>query len=120
MSHRLNIIVIVIGLIILIGIIELVRRKKLNEEYSFLWLLLGFVLVFITIFPDLFYDFSFFIGSELPMNTLLFLGIILLLILSIFFSLKLSVLSNRIKNLTQMIALLEYEIKNMLSDKEKK
>ena len=52
------------------------------------------------------------------MNTLLFLGIILLLFLSLFFSLKLSVLSNRIKNLTQKIALLEYELRKDKSEKD--
>jgi hypothetical protein len=112
----LNIIVIFIGLVILIGIIELVRRRKLNEEYSFLWLLIGLVFVLVTVFPEVFFDFSFFIGSELPMNTLLFLGIILLLFLCLFFSLKLSILSNRIKNLTQKIALLEFELDKKKSE----
>ncbi|NJD22547.1 MAG: DUF2304 domain-containing protein, partial [Melioribacter sp.] len=85
------------GVVIVLGIIELVRRRKLNEEYSFLWLIIGVLLLLITFFPQLIYFISGFIGTELPINTLFFTGIIFLMLLGLFFSLKISILSNRVK-----------------------
>jgi len=108
-----------IGAIILIGIVELIRRRKLNEEYSFLWLAIGFIFVCITIFPQLVFDISQIIGTELPINTLFFASIIFLMLLGIFFSLKLSVLSNRVKNLSQKIAILEHSLKKINQEERK-
>lgn len=99
------------GIVIVLGIIELVRRRKLNEEYSFLWLIIGVLLLMITFFPQLIYFISGFIGTELPINTLFFTGIIFLMLLGLFFSLKISILSNRVKKLSQKIAILEFELK---------
>lgn len=112
--------VIILGIVILIGIIELVRRRKLNEEYSFLWLIIGIILLLITFFPSLIEFISGLFGTELPINTLFFTGIIFLMLLGLFFSLKISVLSNRVKKLSQKIALLEFELKkNKDAEKQK-
>ena len=107
-----------IGIVILIGIVELVRRRKLNEEYSFLWLVIGFIFLLITVFPQLVFDISQFIGTELPINTLFFSSIILLMLLGLFFSLKISILTNRLRNLTQKIAILEHSLKKILKENE--
>lgn len=93
------------------GIVELVRRRKLNEEYSFLWLSIGIILLFAAIFPELLNWISEMMGTELPINALFFMALIFLMLLGVFFSLKMSVLSNRIKKLSQKIAILEFEIK---------
>lgn len=107
------------GIVIVLGIIELVRRRKLNEEYSFLWLIIGVILLLITFFPKLIVFISGLFGTELPINTLFFTGIIFLMLLGLFFSLKISILSNRVKKLSQKIALLEFELKkNKDSEKQ--
>jgi hypothetical protein len=110
MPLRLNIILIIIAFVILFGIIELVVRRRLNEEYSFIWLLIGEVLLILALLPALSMELSKLFGTALPINTLFFLGILLILLLCLYFSLKLSVLTNRVKNLTQQIALLEEEM----------
>lgn len=103
--------VIILGILIVFGIIDLVRRRKLNEEYSFLWLIIGVILLLITFFPHIIEFISGMFGTELPINTLFFTGIIFLMLLGLFFSLKISILSNRVKKLSQKIAILEFEIK---------
>ena len=65
----------------------------------------------ITFFPKLFYSISDSIGTELPINTFFFGGILFLMLLGLFLSLKISILSNREKKLSQKIALLEFELK---------
>ena len=107
MHPRLKIFVILLGLAIFLGIIELVRRRKLREEYSFIWLMTGFVFVLLAMESDVLTFFSELVGIALPVNTLFFLALIFMMLLCLYFSLRISALSTQVKNLAQKLALLE-------------
>jgi len=107
MVPRLQVSVIIISLVILFGIIELVRRRKLREEYSFLWLVAGFVFLLLAIAPDIVIFISQVVGTEVPVNTLFFFGLIFLMLLCLYFSLRISSLTTQVKNLAQELALLQ-------------
>jgi len=89
------------------GIVELVRRGKLKEEYSFLWLLTGFVLFILTVRYDLLVKLTAAIGVITPVNTLFFFGLLFVIILCLHYSLKISQLATQVKTLAQKVALLE-------------
>ena len=110
MPIRQKIFSILMSLCILAGIIELVRRRKLKEEYSFLWLVTGILLLLLTIKYEILVKITHFIGAVLPTTTLFLFGILFLMLLCLHFSLKLSAFSTQIKNLAQKIAILEYEL----------
>jgi len=97
-----------IGLIILI--FELVRRKKLREEYSWLWMLTGAIIFILAIWYDLLVFITHLVGAVLPTSTLFFFGIFFLVLISLYFSVKVSTLSNQIRELAQKQALLESRI----------
>lgn len=91
-------------------IINLVRRKRLKEEYSTLWLgtsVLIFVLVikykWLVLLTRL-------IGAGLPTTTLFIASIIFLMLVAVQFSMKISSLSDQLKNLVQDNALLRAEL----------
>jgi hypothetical protein len=107
MPPRLKILVIVIGVAIFLGIIELVRRRKLREEYSFIWLMTGFVFVLLAVESDVLTFFSELAGFTLPVNTLFFLALIFIMLLCLYFSLRISALTTQVKNLAQKLALLQ-------------
>jgi len=94
-----------IGLIILI--FDLVRRKKLREEYSWLWMLTGVVIFILAIWYDLLIFITHLVGAVLPASTLFFFGIFFLVLINLYFSVKVSTLSNQVKELAQKQALLE-------------
>ena len=110
MSERLNIILIVIAITIFIGIISLIVKRKLNEEFSFIWIIIAFVFLILAIIPEMGIKLAEYFGTILPINTFFFLAIILILFLCLYFSLKISTMTNRIKNLTQQVAILKSEI----------
>ncbi|MGD0340007.1 MAG: DUF2304 domain-containing protein [Bacteroidota bacterium] len=112
MSIRLQVWVIVISIIILVGIVDLVRRRKLREEYSFLWLVLGFGLLVLAIFPKILSTISRAVGISMPVNTLFFIGLLFIFLICLYFSLRISSLTNQVKNLTQEVALLEARLQN--------
>ena len=107
MSPRLKIFVILLGLAILLGIIDLVRRRKLREEYSFIWLMTGFIFVLIALENDILVFLSDMVGITLPVNTLFFLALIFIMMLCLYFSLRISALTTQVKNLAQKLALLQ-------------
>ncbi len=107
MSPRLKVFIVLIGLSIFMGIIELVRRRKLREEYSFIWLLTGFAFVLIAIKNDILIFLSELVGIIMPVNMLFFLALIFIMLLCLYFSLRISALTTQMKNLAQQLALLQ-------------
>ena len=106
MPLRQKIFAIIISIAILVAIIELVRRRKLREEYSFLWLLVGALLFVLASWYGLLKAVTSFIGAGFTSSTLFFFGIIFLMLMNLHFSIKISDLTEKVKNLAQEIALL--------------
>jgi len=113
MPLRQKVIALSIAIGIFIVIIELVRRRKLREEYSFLWLLTCSVMVILAIQYDWLVRITHFIGAVLPTSTLFFFGLIFLMVITIHFSVKVSGLTDHVKNLVQENALLKNRIEKM-------
>ena len=107
MTPRLKILVVIIGIIIFLGIIDLVRRRKLREEYSFIWLMTGFVFVLFAVDGDILSFVSDLIGISLPVNALFFMALMFVMLLCLYFSLRISALTTQVKNLAQQLALLQ-------------
>jgi len=106
MPLRQKIFAVMVALAILVAIVELVRRRKLKEEYSFLWLLVGALMLVLGVWYGLL---TRFIGAGFTSSTLFFFGIIFLMLMNLHFSIKVSDLSEKVKNLTQEVALLRAE-----------
>ena len=89
---------------LMVLIIELVRRKKLAEEYSALWLFIGVVIFVLVLWYDLLLAVTSLIGAKSPTTTLFLFGILCLVLINLHFSIKISRLSMQVKNLAQRIA----------------
>ena len=113
MPPRQKIFAIIISLTLLIFIIELVRRKKLREEYSWLWLLTGAMILILALWYDLLQGITYLIGAGLPTSTLFFLGLVFLILIAIQFSVKVSELNTQVKNLAQENGLLKNRVEEL-------
>lgn len=100
-------------LIIFILILDLVRRRKLREEYSWLWLLTTATMFILVLKYDWLGAISSMIGTVLPTSTLFIGAIFFLMILSIQFSVRISRLTDQVKNLVQENALLREKIQEI-------
>jgi len=99
-----------VGLLILI--FELVRRRKLREEYSWLWMLTGAVILILAIWYDLLLFITHLVGAVLPASTLFLFGIFFLVLINLYFSVKVSTLTNQIKRLAQEVAILNSKVES--------
>jgi hypothetical protein len=106
---RQKIVALLISLFILVVIVELVRRRRLREEYSVLWIFTGVAIVVLALWYGLLERITEFIGAGLPTSTLFFFALIFLILVSLQFSVKVSDLSNQMKTMAQRIALLEVQ-----------
>ncbi len=107
MPLRQEIVAFSIAFLIFIVILELVRERKLREEYSWLWLLTSMGLIVLTVRYDILVWITHLIGAGLPTSTLFFFAIIFLMLVCIQFSIKISKLTNQVKDLAQEITILK-------------
>jgi len=89
--------------------IELVRKKRLREEYSLLWLATSLAMMVLIIKYDWLVKLTTLIGAVLPTTTLFLGSILFLCIIAVQFSMKISKLTDQVKDLVQENALLRYE-----------
>ncbi len=97
------------GLLLMVFIFELVRRKKMREEYSWLWLLTGVAIIIMVLWYDLLEFITGLIGAVLPTTTLFILSILFLVLISIHFSVRISSLTDKMIKLTQELSILKAE-----------
>jgi len=105
-----KVVTIFIAVSIFIIILELVRRRKLMEEYSWLWLLTGIGLVILTLWYGLLVKVTHLIGAAVPTSALFLFALVFLMFVCLQFSVKISKLTNQVKNLTQELTILRPEI----------
>ncbi len=105
-SANLRIIAIAGSLILLIFIVELVRRRRLKEEYSVLWVATALALLLLAVWGGLLRDLAHFIGADSQASTLYFFGLLFVVFLLLHFSVRVSNLERRVIVLLQEIALL--------------
>lgn len=108
------------GLIIFISILELVRRQKLKEEFSWIWLLAGSSIALIVVWEPALNLISQIVGAKLATTTLFLSAIFFLIAVNIQISIKASLMSDQIKNLTQKIAILETKLNGKKNKKKNK
>ena len=101
-------------------ILRRIRQSKLQIEYAIFWIVFSGILLVFSIFPFLVAMLTRLIGMELPVN-FIFLFFILILILKAFFqTIETSALENKLRNLTQRLAIEEKDRQEEIQEMKKK
>ena len=101
-------------------ILKRIRQSKLQIEYSIFWIVFSAILLVFSIFPFLVALLTRMIGMELPVN-FIFVFFILILILKAFFqTIETSALENKVRNLTQRLAIEEKDSQEELTEMKKR
>jgi hypothetical protein len=107
MEVRIQIVAIVASGLLLLLVLELVRRRRFLERYAIVWLLSAVVLLMLAIWKGLLTKLASAIGIIYPPNALFVVAFGFVLVLLLHFSLAVSRLSDQAKVLAQRLALLE-------------
>lgn len=113
MPIRNKIVALTFGIMMLLLIIELVRRRKLREEYSWLWLMTAAIILLLSLWFDLLKWITHLVGAITPSSTIFLFAFLFLILISLHFSVVVSKLTDRNKELAQRYALLELELNEL-------
>ncbi|WP_331345602.1 DUF2304 domain-containing protein [Cellvibrio sp. UBA7661] len=120
LENRIQLFSITGSLVLFLFILRLVKRKKLKEEYSLLWIGFGFIFILLSIFKPLLEIVADILGILYAPAALLLLLVISVFFILIQFSIVISKLAESNKNLIQEVGILKAELKKLqISAKEK-
>ena len=107
MELRIQLVAVAASALLLVVILELVRRKRLLERYALLWLFSAVVLLGLAIWRGVLEEIARAVGVAYPPNALFLIAFGFVLVLLLHFSLAVSRLADQSKILAQRVALLE-------------
>jgi len=109
MTPLQHVFAVVTSVLTLIGIVELVRRRKLREEYAWLWIATSIGMVVLSAWYGLLAWLSRLIGAVAVTTTLFLFALLFLLVISIHYSTVISRLSTQVRRLAQELAIRDAE-----------
>jgi hypothetical protein len=116
MADRIQLVAILGTVLLLVIVLEMVRRRRLMERYALLWLLSAIVLLGLAAWRNGLVHIAKAIGIVYPPNALFFVAFGFVLLLLLHFSSAVSRLSDQTKVLAQRLALLEERVRHSEED----
>ena len=113
MDTRVQLVAILGAGVLLLSVLELVRRRRLLERYALLWLLSSIILLGLAIWRGFLEDIATAIGVAYPPNALFLIAFLFILLLLLHFSVVVSRLADQTKVLAQRLALLQAKMDEM-------
>lgn len=110
MTLRLRIALIVMLLFVAYKILCFIHKKIIDFKYALAWLFVDACVIVLTIFPSLLVKLSNLTGIANPVNMLFFFGFCLALVIIFSLSLSVSKLLDKVRKLSQEIAILRKDM----------
>jgi len=113
MVWRARLFFVILGLAVLFFVVNLVRTKKLKEEYALLWLLMAVTLVVAPLLIDVIDVVSFALGIDYPPALIIVIALICFALIFFQISVTISRFSDQIKILAQDLALTRKRLEDL-------
>jgi hypothetical protein len=105
MSLRGQVFIVSVSVLVILYVLNALRKRKINEEYCLWWIFIMVATDVLVLWPRLLLKITHSIGALVPISTLTLFALILMLAILVYFSMKISVLTNQVKELIQSAAL---------------
>lgn len=109
---RIQLVSVFASILLLIIVINLVKKGMLKESYSIIWIVVCVILLLVSLFTKALYKLSEILGIYYVPATLFLILITGLIVLSIHFSIVITKHEKRIKDLAQELALVQNDLLN--------
>lgn len=120
LAFRTQVMMIAIMIVAIICIINMLRKKKLDFKFGLGWLFVAVCILVLAAFPVLLDKIAYLAGIASPVNMLFFLGFALTVVLIFALSIAVSRLSDRVKKLSQEIAIIRRDMYDRVTELEMK
>lgn len=115
-----QIIAVIFSVSLLIGIVDLIRRGMIKEQYALLWLASAVVLLILSVWRGLLDKIALAMGIAYPPSFLFLVAFLFLLLIVLHFSVIISDFSEKNKRLSQEVAILKTMFEQYKITKENK
>ena len=109
-TERVQIFAIIGSIAIFLLIIELIRKKRIKEQYSLLWFFFGLAFIIFSVWRDALEWLAHLMGIAYAPSALLLILVIAIFLILIQFSVIISKLSDKNDRLIQEVALLKEQV----------
>ncbi len=113
MADRLTLTIIIGALGLLFIVVELVRQRRLEEQYSLLWLGTAFGLVVLSVSREIWDRLALSIGISYPPTALFIAGFVAMMMILLHFSTVVSRLTRQNREAAQQIGLLQWKLQEL-------
>lgn len=104
---------IVVALLVLIAIVELMRRTTLRERHAVWWLVGGVLALVVAVFPQTLVWTARLVGVSVPTNLVFFISIGLLFLVSLQYAAELTRIEDRMRTLAERVAFQELRLERL-------
>ena len=114
MTHALStILASAASIILLLAVLELVRRRRLREKYALLWILTAIVLLVLSLWRGLVDSIAIALGISYGPLITIAVGALFVLVVLLHYSTVISALTDRSAVLAQQVAMLEERLRRV-------
>ena len=113
MTDRIQIVALTISALLLLIVLELVRRRKLTEEYSFFWILSALALLILSARREILLAVARWLRVDYPPIILVMILIVMVFVASLCFSVIVSRQRQQIERLIEETAILSAELRDL-------
>lgn len=100
---------IAVAIVLMVTVIELLRRKRLRERHAIWWLVAGVLALIVGVFPTTLRWAANLVGIEVPTNLVFFVAIAILFLVCLQHSAELTRVEEKTRELAEAVARLEME-----------
>ena len=118
MNHTVQVVAVVVSLGFLLAVLELVRRRRLTEEYSFLWIGFALLLLVLSVWREILHAVARWLGVYYPPAVLLLALLLFVFVASLYFSVVISRQRRQIERLVEDVAILAAEVREVRQERE--
>jgi hypothetical protein len=101
---------IVISIVLILIVLDMVRRRRLRERYSLIWLFVVVAMTTLVVWQKLLLSITSLIGAINPSSTLFLFGILFALVILLHLSNKVSDFSTQLRILAKEVAMLNAQL----------
>jgi hypothetical protein len=117
MGTRVQMLAITVSVLLILLIIGLIRKRKLREEYSIIWLVAGFVLILFSIWRDLLDRIAGVIGVYYAPAVLLLVGLFFGALAFLHLTVVISKFADQNRTLAQELALMKEKLERLTEER---
>jgi hypothetical protein len=118
MNHTVQFVAVAVSLGFLLAVLELVRRRRLTEEYSFLWIGFALLLLVLSLWREILHAVARWLGVYYPPAVLLLALLLFVFVASLYFSVVISRQRRQIERLVEDVAILAAEVREARQERD--